>query len=226
MTRPSILSRNSTGQPFGNNLPARALLAHLGGVVHKLKSVLSLAAVLLSAVSVHAQGTVMLENFSSFPQIHAPVTNGLNQQLIFGTGFLAQLYGGSLTATEVDLKPLTGPGGVGGTTTFNLAAGYFRNGYVVNNDVAPDAFGRFQLRVWAAPFATYEAAFTAGQTDNSVYLGKSSVFQTQTGTLDPLNPKHPTGIHNLGFAVTPVPEPSKLALLGLGAAALFFRRRK
>jgi hypothetical protein len=88
---------------------------------------------------------------------------------------------------------------------------------------------QLQVRAWLAStvYPTYEAAYAAGLGgDGSVLLGVSAPFSfatTQPPTL-------PVSIANAGLTpivIAPVPEPSSIALglLGLGAVALFRRRK-
>jgi hypothetical protein len=91
---------------------------------------------------------------------------------------------------------------------------------------------RFQLRAWSL-FAgtTYDAARTAALSDpNNVAYGVSGLGTTTLGGgLVTPGSLYGTsaGLLTQGFQIAPVPEPSSIALglLGLGAVALFRRRK-
>jgi hypothetical protein len=86
----------------------------------------------------------------------------------------------------------------------------------------------FQVKLWDAPYASFEAQELAGTQD---YFYVSSVFQVTPG-INGNNPIDSGSLTtwapgNLVLQVSAVPEPSTFALAGLGAAALLiFRRRK
>lgn len=121
----------------------------------------------------------------------------------------------------------------GTTTLLSTSPGFITGGSAtLSSPVAVPAgqFGTFQVRVWEASFATYDAAFTGGG-----YTGKSIVFTSLTGSFTPLGINNQAGGASGSSSgwnpgpvyVSLVPEPSSLALAGLGAAALLiFRRRK
>ena len=104
----------------------------------------------------------------------------------------------------------------------NAAPGIFAAGAVPNptGTSMPGGTYQMQVRAWYnnATYATYAAAYAAG-----VNTGLSPLF-TQVATVSPTTA--PTTFF-AAFTVGVVPEPSSLALAGLGAAALLvFRRRK
>jgi hypothetical protein len=172
------------------------------------------ATMLLGSASAGAQGVVRFSNVG--PQLDAPVTNAVTGQLVDGTNFLVQLYGGAAGALEPVLVPLNAP------ITFEPGglAGYFDGGLATNTFVLPGSTATFQVRAWSAGFATYDEAYSAGLVDPNVLVGRSSAFQNSTGidtgaTL--------TGL--TGFSVAPVPEASTLACFVIGATVLFWRAR-
>jgi len=85
----------------------------------------------------------------------------------------------------------------------------------------------FQMRVWnSAAGASYEAALGS---QALVAYGTTAVKSRVLGGLDSDgNPFAPASFNTFAnLTLTPVPEPSTIALAGLGAAALMiFRRRK
>lgn len=92
-----------------------------------------------------------------------------------------------------------------------------------------------QVRAWLAStvYPSYEAAYAGGLGgDTSVLLAKTTVFTHTlvTGVVQPNNLNaNPAFLANSGLRLipVPVPDPSSIALglLGLGAVALFRRRK-
>lgn len=169
----------------------------------------------LGPVSGEAQGIVRFAN--SGPGLNAPVTNSVTGQLVGGSGYLVQLYGGAAGSLESALAPLRVP------VTFMPGglAGYFDGGLATNAFVAAGAVGAFQVRAWSAGFATYEEAFSAGLVDPNVLVGKSAHFDNATGSS---SGAVLTGL--TGFAIAPVPEPGTISYLVIGAGIAFWRFRR
>lgn len=88
--------------------------------------------------------------------------------------------------------------------------------------VAADAVGFFQVEAWLGSDATYAAALLDGSA-----VGTSGIYQTLTGGTGAIQgPPRSVGDGMPSFLVA-TPEPTTLALCGLGAASLLlFRRRK
>jgi hypothetical protein len=183
------------------------------------------AAIFMSGVSAFAQGTVFFANRLS-AAIFAPVYASDGTTALSGAGFSAQLFAGSdatsLTAVGSPLPFRTGAG-----------AGSWAGIDVTVPTVAPGASAFLQVRAWdnaGGTYATYAAALAGG-----VGTGLSTVFRSDAlgggnppgpspnivGTTDPT---HSMGSFNVSGTV--IPEPSVLALAGLGGLALLIRRRK
>jgi hypothetical protein len=178
-----------------------------------MKKLLTLVGVLAISASLSAQGTVNFANAGG--GVNAPVFDVDGTTRLAGTDFMAQLYAG---ASADSLAP------VGNATSFLTGggAGYFNGGVVAVPTVAPGATGFFQVVAWATQGGThtsYAAALAAGAN-----AGQSTVFSTGTGGVGepPSPPLALVGLQSFNL----VPEPSTYALLALGAAALFLRRRK
>ena len=176
------------------------------------KSLLA-ATLALGPVTGSAQGIVRFANYG--PGVSAPVTNSVTGQLVDGSGFLVQLYGGTAGALEPALMPLNAA-----TAFDSFFPGYFDDGFATNTFVTPGSSGTFQVRAWSAGFASYEAAYSAGLVDPNVLVGTSSVFANATGIS---SGAYLTGLSP--FSVAPVPEASAVAYFAVGAAALFWRVR-
>lgn len=180
------------------------------------KTLLLAAALVATAMGAFAQGTVQfINNASTTVNFHAslgggPVPAGYNIGLWYGVA-------GTMEASALSL--------IASTTT--AAPGRFVGGNVTTPDsTAGGGMAVFQIRAWQDGFASYDAAFSGGGN-----VGFSDMWSQITGNATPTDlPKQivpPTG----GFTginnVMPIPEPSTIALglLGLGALALFRRRK-
>ena len=155
-----------------------------------------------------------------------------------GTQFLMQLYAAagtvadssSLVAVGVPVNSRNGLNNGGyvqesGTTTLGAAVSTALN----IPFLAPGGPVTLQLRAWWAgatgnTYTSYEAAFGAG----NVRLGYSPLLTlavTGNGAGSP--PTIPVDLIGLSGFQLAIPEPSSMALAGLGAASLLiFRRRK
>jgi hypothetical protein len=134
-----------------------------------------------------------------------------------GTAYWAQLFAGidgsSLAAYGDPLNFRTGAG-----------AGFFNTTGVDTSraigTVAPGAVATVEVRAWEAAGGTsYDAALAGG-----FKTGASAQIAVTTGGAGspPSLPANLVGLTSFSL----VPEPSTYALLALGAAALFLRRRK
>jgi len=212
-----------------------------------MKKVLLTLTATVFAVSVFAQGTVFFNNAQSASGIKAPVygvevgdtsvsktgntasglpvgTQTYTGTLLTGAGYLAQILAGNGANASTLVAASTAP------TSFRTgsAAGFFAGGDAVLVGVPADAaVATVQVVAWdntSGQYGTWSAAETAWKA-GLIAAGKSSPINVNAigGGLNssPLL----TGLQS--FNIYMVPEPSTMALAGLGAAALLiFRRRK
>lgn len=171
----------------------------------------TLLATSLLSLAAFAQGTVNFANVGV--GLNSPVLMSDGSTKVAATGFTAELLAGSSAASLASVA-----------TTGFLSAGYFNGGPVSIASVAPGSTAFLQVRIYSTASGSYQSAFNAGVANT---YGISSVFQVATGGVgQPATP--PATLTTLpSITLNGVPEPSSLALAGLGAAAmLVFRRRK
>jgi len=180
------------------------------------KLLLTIATVAL-AVSLHAQGTVTFNNSSA-----TKITNSVTGQAAAGVN-VGLYYSSNLGATRNSLT--LEPGAVTNTLS-GASAGLFIGSTRTISTVPANGTIVMQLRAWSGAFGSYEAALAGGSAADM--FGESPLFTV--GPLGGGTTPTPsiTGVGKLtAFTVAPVPEPSSIALglLGLGAVALFRRRK-
>ena len=191
-----------------------------------MKKLLLTAAILLTGISIYAQGVVLFANTTT-TTVRTNV-GGVSGPIPAGTAFMLNLYyapDGPQPAPSA-LTPLGAPVGF-------ISPGRFNGGNrTTPNTTAPGDFAWFDVRVWESAFgSSYEAAVAApamnvGGTTRPTMAGKSGAFRIQTGTAAGSLPITQTG----GFAGIPnvdiVPEPSVIALGILGLTGLLVLRRR
>jgi hypothetical protein len=196
-----------------------------------MKKLLLLAAIGLVAVAnSFGQGTLIFNN-NAQAAFNLTTNNATGDApgVMSGTGrYRVGLYASTNLAATAGSLELVGlatntalAGKFNGGSAFVLPAGYPTSQQIV-----------FQLRAWSLGAGTsFAEALTAAAADPlNVALGTSPLGTTtpggglvQAGALFGTTP----GLLTSGFVVAPIPEPSTIALglLGLGAIALFRRRK-
>lgn len=179
------------------------------------------------SLSAFAQGTFNMiwadgVNAISIGAAHNQGTTGW----LLGDEYSAQAYlgttGGALSPVAASMTRFDLAGGPSSAT--GTAANFAGQFYVLSGVVTALPLGAadIQVRAWynGGQYSTYEAALGGGAN-----VGQSSVFSiTLKAATDP-TVSDLTGM--APFTVGVVPEPSTIALAGLGAASLLmFRRRK
>lgn len=195
-----------------------------------MKKYLVMLTAALTTATAFGQGSVGFANSSA-----ASVSNSITMARVAAAEFRVALYflpdvGVTPTTEAFDAARM-----VVATTNF-FAPGLFQGGAAV----VPAPFitpaggtGWFQVRVWEIAFGTsYEAA---RDNPNQVVpgrlalIGTSNILKVDTGDPTSVPAGTPTPLTAAGlktFFVTPVPEPSTLALGALGLSALLFLRRR
>lgn len=170
------------------------------------------------AVSATAQGVVVFKNFGTglnSPSNLTPVplvynTDGTTR--LAGTGFTAELLGGSTAGSLASLAPTVGFG------TGNFAGTFSPSSSVAVPGVAAGSTAFLQVRVWDNQGGTVTSY-------NSATLRNQSVV-FQVALADALAPSLPILVGMNSFSLAVVPEPSVIALSILGVGALLLRRKK
>lgn len=185
-----------------------------------MKKILILACFALCAAQSYAQGTINFANTAS--QV---ITNQAGASIPVASGYVVGLYYGP--AGTVDEALLTQIA----TTGVTPVVGRFTGGTVTTPaSTAPGNACVLQIRAWSGNFANYALALAAAQSDNVTQVGKSALFTLTTGNpggSPATTPSALTPLTRFGVAPLGVPEPSSIALglLGLGAVALFRRKK-
>jgi hypothetical protein len=170
-------------------------------------------------VASYGQGNINFQNYYSSTQTTGvSYGSGPSAGLFAGPEISAILLYGASTDTSVSqMTPLASsstPFGLGAATqpgAIGTGAGWFSGGTFL----IPGAAG-----------GTFTFAIEAIGTG---YIGYSSIFTgaTQATSTSPV-PNIPAGLEQSSFVVNPVPEPTTLALAGLGglASLVAFRRKQ
>ncbi len=185
----------------------------------KLAAMLCLSAM---ATGAFAQGLVI---FNNSPATLISTQTGTTVSTMSGPS--GSFYFGLLTGTAA-----AGPFAFGGiyATNVGTANGRFIGGTQAVNGWAPGTTMFYEIAGWASSLgATFNPAWLT--TPPNGFFGISGVGSGVAGggpqSLPPLPVFGGTSGIQSGFTLSQVPEPTSMALAGLGAAALLiFRRRK
>jgi hypothetical protein len=195
------------------------------------KSLILVLSITALSLSSYAQGFFAMIYYDGAHglSIGTPANPGPAGALL-GSEYSAQVYVGAAGAGEGSLTPLAASKvafDLNGTTAAGKTAADGSGQFFAANTIdagLPLGNAAIQLRAWfnGGQYATYEAAALAG-----VNNGKSPVLTINLkASTDPtVQSLNDAGLQP--FAVSAVPEPSTIALAGLGVASLLlFRRRK
>jgi MYXO-CTERM domain-containing protein len=195
-----------------------------------MKKLLLAAFCLGTALSALAQGTL---NFANDPNTRATNRAGLGfPPAGQGSAYSAGLYWGAAGTAEGSLQLLPAANG-GVTSTWSpTSGGVFQGGLATFPTVPGGTQISLQVRVWQNSFPDYASAVASGGTTGKgpvqrVTLGNAPGVPLPTVPADMVAPTGAGDTPLTRFLVAPVPEPSSIALglLGLGAIALFRRRK-
>jgi hypothetical protein len=187
----------------------------------------------LCAVSAFAQGQISFGNGNSDLVITNSVnanpaaasTSNYKVQLFYQPGSNpapAPIYDSSITGNLGSWEAMSGSPVV---SIFPIAGKFAGGAETTGTDVAPNGSVWLEVIGWSGGYASFSAALQAGAP--SVQFGFSAVWTQNSGSGAPGNPATITGAGQFpGLLIENLPEPSFVALSGLGAAGLLLFRRK
>jgi len=195
------------------------------------KLILSVTAISAMSLSGFAQGITFSDGATpAYDTTIAGVPNAqdLNLELLFGasagtvsTPIVTLLLSSSANpATSTDGGVYTAAGDVS-------AAGYILDNSGTAYSVPGGATDYFQVEAWTGAYSSYAAALAANKV--GVYAGASGVFTEAVPAGSTGFPVDITGVGIINLtqvATTVVPEPSTLAMAGVGLASMLMFRRK
>jgi hypothetical protein len=194
-----------------------------------MKRAIALLIVVGFSASALGQGQLIFDHFrSGGGQVLLP--DGVTA--VSGTDYSGQMYAGPVGGSLVAVTEISGSAGLAVFPFYGAArAGYLNTSAntVIIPGVQPGEAADIQIRVWnnaGGSLTDWGAADGV-----AAEWGISGVVPTTPNTLGGITPGGPQAPVNMpaiaGFTMMQgIPEPTTWALLGLGALALCFRRRK
>jgi hypothetical protein len=186
-----------------------------------MKKLTLIAASLIAALNIYAQGDVIFDNFGG-GVVHNTRTGA---DVTVGDGIVVQLYASMTAGGQFAAVP---------NSIFQVGVigdGFFDGGVVriPSSIIGPGATAFMEVRAWESAYgATFEEAVAAAPMGGRPALrGRSNGFSSRTGDPTAVPPGTPVPLSDLvpGFSVD-VPEPSVIALGLIGAGALLVLRRR
>lgn len=192
---------------------------------------LALAFLIVSSVAGYSQGLIAFHNTASFltspPDrlVHFQdvpnYTNGAGVKNGFGEAYVAQLFFASDAGNpNAPAAVVEAPANFRGPTT--TLSGTWLGGDRTLNGVSSGQATTLIVRVWdSGVFGSYGAAVSGGGV-----VGQSAPFSYTVPASPTAPPEQFVMANYVGFNISPVPEPSTIALGAIGALGLVLLRRK
>jgi hypothetical protein len=225
-----MISRIKNILPWSPETP-RTVNHKSEGTRRNMKRVIALLLVVGFSASALGQGQLIFNHWATNPGDGSNAILGVDGSPLFGTGYSGQMYAGPVGGA---LNPVTEISGSTALAVFPMygsaRAGYLNTSAntVVIPGVEPGSAADIQLRVWENAGGSLTDWSAADGTASE--WGISDVVPTTPNTLGGITPGGPQAPVNMpsvpSFQLQMVPEPTTWALLGIGALAMFFRRRK
>jgi hypothetical protein len=191
-----------------------------------MKKLLITAAAVLASLNLFAQGTINFANNTS-SLVYLDQVGGTRAPS--GNAYNVGLYYAPDGTTDESMFIMVGAGA--GMSTQVTAGGVFLGGTRTVPTATPGGFAMVQVRGWTTAYgASYETGLL-GPAIPENKLGKSNILRIDTGDPTTTPPGSAASLTTVGnsltaFALTPVPEPSAIALGILGAGTLLLLRRR
>jgi len=191
-----------------------------------MKKLIVVACAALVSFSAFGQGSISFQNVGPGLSTQGQIRDVLGALIGAGSVYTAELLAGTSAANVSSFTPMI-------TTTSWAGNGWFGVGGAekVLAGFAAGSTPFFVVRVWDNAGGTI-ASYAAAQAAGKAFGASAAPWQLPASTGGLGNPNGvptptvgPALIGMTGFQLV-VPEPSTLALLAVGAAALLFRRRK
>lgn len=199
------------------------------------KSIITVLAAVAVAATSYGQGTVTFANTAA---THVRIQTSPNDPTLISMpvgGGAVQLLWAPVGTTDLELfnpvqTPATANTTADGITRFVTAVGRFSGGAATVPGISAGGIAALVVRGWTGDYANWAEASAAALLGEA-QIGWSSIFTIDTGDPTSIPSGTPTALTAAGgftgLELAYVPEPSSMALAGLGAASLLiFRRRK
>lgn len=170
-------------------------------------------------LAAYAQGTVNFQNVGGGANAPVLLSDGVTKA---GAGYTAALLAGPTASSMTQIAT---------TALLSTSPGYFLGGVQTITGIAAGGSAEFLIEIWnSGTYSSFAQAQSANTPNAFAWSNGGAALTTTTGNPTTTPAGLPSSLTALG--TTPivlnsgVPEPSTLALAGLGAVALLMFRRR